>query len=394
MELYEYQKSIVEEGNEILSKHNMLILALETRTGKSFISLSIAENNGSVLVVTTKSALKDFKSVPDKLQLHFDNITFINYESLHKIDQKEYDVVICDEFHKITAFPKPNIARKRLENFIGNDTKLMLLSGTPWVESSSQLFHALSLHPLHPFAEYKNFYKWFKEHGLLNQDGSYRQKFVGYGRTMNDYSETLDFSEYYKPFTITLTREEAGHEYHTPQINRIYVDMPEHVLSTFKDMKAHGIAKYLHNTFVAQNGASKLSKLQQIASGTCIDDKEVGIVLSDYKADYIKQRYKYENIVILYKYQAEKKLLDSKQLHSIQFDSGTTGVDLSHMDRLIVMTNTFSGANFIQGITRMCNANRDTPMPVDVILATESLDEDILNTVERKQNVNTQIFRK
>jgi hypothetical protein len=368
---------------------------LETRAGKSYVSLQIVDTEKSVLIVTTKSALPDFKEVPEILGLNFKDITFINYESLHKIKVHKYDYVIADEFHKITAYPKPNIARKRLEKFIGENTKLIMLSGTPHVESKSQLFHALSLHPLHPFAEYKSFYLWFKDgFGVMNPDGTYRQKFVGYGRTKNDYDETYNFEEYYKHFTITLTREEAGHEHHTPQLNRIYVDMPEHLMNIYKSMKSNSIASFMDYTFISNNGASRLQKLQQLSGGTCIDEYEIPRILSDFKADFIKKKYENEDIVVLYKYKAEKQLLESKGLKCIQFDSGTTGLDLSHIDRLVIMTCTFSGANFIQGITRMCNANRDKEMPVDVILSKGTLDDEILKTVETKQNVNTAIFRK
>ena len=90
-----------------------------------------------------------------------------------------------------------------------------------------------------------------------------------------------------------------------------------------------------------------------------------------------------------YKYKAEKQLLESKGLKCIQFDSGTTGVDLSHIDRLVIMTCTFSGANFIQGITRMCNANRDKTMPVDAIL---SKTDDVKVSFERNSELLTTEF--
>jgi hypothetical protein len=137
-----------------------------------------------------------------------------------------------------------------------------------------------------------------------------------------------------------------------------------------------------------------LTKLQQIASGTCIDEENEGIILSTHKIDYIKEAYKDENITVLYKYKAEEKLLTSADINAINIDSGTTGLDLSHKDRLVILTCTFSGANFIQSITRLCNANRKTPMPVDVLISKGTLDETILNTVEAKQNVNTRLFRK
>jgi hypothetical protein len=334
--------------------------------------------------------LKDFKQVPDNLGLSFKDITFINFESLHKLDRKIYQQVIIDEVQRISAFPKPNKARKMLPQFINQQTKIIWMSGTPAVESNSQMYHIFSLHPLHPFAKYKNFYKWFKDgYGVLDQNGDYLKRFIGRGQMTNIYTDTHDFRDKYLPFTIALTREQAGHYHHTPKINRVFIDTPDWLISLHNTIKTSSIAKHQGHVFLAESGASKLTKMQQIASGTCINTEDQGILLSKHKVNYIKERYKDENITVLYKYKAEEKLLRSIGIPHINIDSGTTGLDLSHKDRLVIMTLTFSGTNFLQGITRLCNANRASEMEVDVILSKETIDNDILKLVERKQTVNT-----
>ncbi len=387
MKLYPYQQGVVNKGNEILTEHHMLYLAIETRVGKSLIALSLAEHQGSVLFVTTKSAIKGIQDTLDRSELYLPNICITNYEQLHKLNQMEYDFVIVDECHKISSFPKPNLARKRLDPFIGNDTQLILMSGTPFVESQSQMFHQFSLHPNHPFAEYKSFYKWFKDFGIP------AVKYIGRGITANDYTKTNPFEDYWKPFTITLTREEAGFEHHTPQIIREYIKMPEDVYDAYTAMKTEGIVGYHEHVFIAEGGgASKLTKLQQIASGSCINDEDTSVIISNYKVKYMEKYWDPEDIIVLYKYKAEKIMLDQLGYDSLQIDSGVTGIDMSHKKAIVAMTLTFSGANFIQAITRLANKERDTPMPVYVLLAQNTIDADILNTVEEKKNFNMKTY--
>ena len=388
MKPYKYQQQIIDQGQNILNKYKMLYLAAETRTGKTLIALNLAENEGSILFVTTKSAIKGIRNTLSQSELYLPHITITNYEQLHNLNQEEYDFVIVDECHKISSFPKKNLARKRLDVFVGNDTKIIWMSGTPHTESQSQMFNQFSLHPNHPFAEYSTFYKWFK-----NGYGIPQVKYIGRGITANDYTNTNDFQDRWRPFTITLTREEAGFEYHTPQIIREYIEMPELLSDVYTRMQTEGVVYYGTRAFIAEGGgASKLTKLQQIASGTCINDEDKQIIIDNYKVKYIEKHWDPEEIIVLYKYQAEKRMLDALGYESLQIDSGTTGIDMSHKLAIIAMTLTFSGANFIQAITRMANKDRDTPMPVYVLLAQNTIDAEILDTVEEKKNFNMRTY--
>jgi hypothetical protein len=45
---------------------------------------------------------------------HTFDIVVINYESVHKIEQKGFDCIIVDEFHSLGAFPKPSLRTKRI----------------------------------------------------------------------------------------------------------------------------------------------------------------------------------------------------------------------------------------------------------------------------------------
>lgn len=110
----DYQKRIVRQGSKILENHNLLYLAMEVRTGKTFTSLGICSKikSNNVLFITKKKAISsiedDFKTLkPDY------KITVINYESLHKIStDQHFDVLILDEAHSIEHTPKTNVVFK------------------------------------------------------------------------------------------------------------------------------------------------------------------------------------------------------------------------------------------------------------------------------------------
>ena len=94
----------------------------------------------------------------------------INYESLHKIDQRGWSAIICDESHSMGAFPKPSKRAKQVkELIIKNDPYVIFLSGTPTPESFSQMYHQVYGLIKSPFSKYTNFYKLLKIMLFLKQ---------------------------------------------------------------------------------------------------------------------------------------------------------------------------------------------------------------------------------
>jgi superfamily II DNA or RNA helicase len=173
MKLFDYQQEVYDKAKKILDEHGFVILTLDTRLGKSPISLSLAE--GKTLFVTTKGAIPDVKKTAGAIGV---DCTVINYDSCHKcIDQ--YDTIIFDEHHSISSYPRPSLRIKKLRD-MPKAKRYIYLSATPAVESHSQWFHPLQLCPTHQFSVYKNFYKWFKDWGIP------ALKFIGYGKQAND----------------------------------------------------------------------------------------------------------------------------------------------------------------------------------------------------------------
>ena len=44
------------------------------------------------------------------------SLTIINRESLHKIETNDFDIVIIDEVHGYSSYPKPSVYAKEIKN--------------------------------------------------------------------------------------------------------------------------------------------------------------------------------------------------------------------------------------------------------------------------------------
>ena len=95
-----YQKEIIKRGSEVLREHGFVYLAMEVRTGKTLTSLGIAEEVGAenVLFLTKKKAISSITN--DSNMLCPSYVLFVlNYESIHRLPDVRWDLIICDEAH-------------------------------------------------------------------------------------------------------------------------------------------------------------------------------------------------------------------------------------------------------------------------------------------------------
>ena len=183
----DYQEDIINKGSEILKSKGLLYLAMEVRTGKTLTSLGICEKLrcDNVLFITKKKAISSITNDSDKLCPSY-SLFVINYESLHKIPEVKWDVIVCDEAHSMGAFPKPSKRAKAVRLLVKKTkAKVILLSGTPTPESYCQMYHQVYGIPTNPFREFKNFYRFCDKHALV------KQRKIN-GLMINDYSNGLE----------------------------------------------------------------------------------------------------------------------------------------------------------------------------------------------------------
>ena len=206
MEYRDYQLDIINKASRTINEHKFVYLAMEVRTGKTLTALGIAErlNAKRVLFLTKKKAIRSIEKDYEMLNPLY-NLLVINYESIHKIPDVKWDMVIVDEAHSLGAFPKPNKRAKQVRDIIKvNRCLVCLMSGTPTPESYSQMYHQVYGIPTNPFNKYTNFYKFAKDYVRL------KTKRIG-GFMVNDYSDAKESVLYdMNRYMISYTQKEAG----------------------------------------------------------------------------------------------------------------------------------------------------------------------------------------
>lgn len=404
--LYDYQEQVVTESLEILKKYKMLYLALEMRFGKSPISLSILQEqdrNQKILFVTTKSALKGVSDVLEDFDIRLQNLSLINYESLHKIDGT-FDTIVLDEAHKnISKYPKPSKSRKELDRLVSSHTQIIWMSGSPSIESASKLFHQLNISPFHTFNKYKNFYHWFNGsahyktikpnlpgYGVLGMT-----KFTGGPRPSTDYSYTVDFSAKFDPIMLRRTLEDSKMSYTNPNVHVRTMPKGPHIAGIYSEMSLHKIVHFGSESVTANSGASRISKLHQIANGSVLTDLNETILISNEKAKAMSKELS-QNTAIFYKYVADKIILSEffPEENLFQIDASSTGLDLSHYDAMAIYSLTWSGSNYTQVLSRMLNTERKERPDVFIYLTADTVDEEIFEAVSKKRDYNERFLRK
>lgn len=413
MKLRSYQCEIVERGADALLSHSILYLAMEVRTGKTITALSIAEKVGatSVLFCTRKKAMtsieKDFEAI--KFKFEFD---LINYESLHKISQDdidEYDLVICDEAHGLSAFPKPSVRTEELRKIVGSRL-LILLSGTPTPESYSQMYHQLYISSHSPWKRYRNFYGWAKDYVKV------RKRYI-YNREINDYTQAdqekikADIAH----LMISFTQEEAGFDMPVVEVV-IPVKMKDNTHKAVKMLQRDKVMRTSEGMVVADTAVKEMQKLHQMWSGTVIlDESEDGAqIFDDTKARYIANSEIFigKKIAIFYKFRAEEMLLRSvfgtrivdtpesfnlsgqNAIYISQIQSGREGINLSSADCLVMFNIDFSAVSYWQARARMQSKDRTKESTVYWLFAIGGIEEKIYDRVKNKKDYTLSHFKR
>ena len=406
IELRDYQKEIIEEGTEIVNKSGFVYLAMEVRTGKTLTSLGICQqlNVDNVLFLTKKKAISSISDDYTKMCPTNFALFTINYESILKIPDLKWDVIVCDEAHSMGAFAKPSNRAKAVKELIRkNRSRVILLSGTPTPESYSQMYHQVYGIPTNPFSHYKNFYRFCDDYVNVTERRINSM-------TIKDYSKGYDtIVQAMSPYTINYTQSEAGFK----------VETKEHILSVDMKSVVHSIAKNLQKNLVvegkdevilADTPVKLMSKLHQIYSGTVKFESGKTMTLDDSKAEYIRDTFKGKKIGIFYKFKQELKVLmgvygtdylttdlsvfnDTDKSIALQIVSGREGISLRKADALVYYNIDFSATSYWQSRDRMTTKDR---LKSDVywVFSKGGIEREIYKAVSKKKDYTIRHFKR
>ena len=400
----DYQDKISSDAVEILRRKKMVCLFMEVRTGKTITALETCKKYDAkkVLFITKIKAFSSIESDYNNFGYTYD-LTIINRESLHKIETNNFDVVIIDEVHGYTSYPKPSKYHKDIKSRFGN-IPMIFLSGTPTPESYSQYYHLFTLSNHSPFKEFSNFYKWANEYVDI------QLKYLGYAQ-VKDYSNARkkDFWHLIRHSILTYTQEQAGF---TTSINEMVLEC---------EMKpiTHAIIKKLHKDLVviskdgkeiiADTGVKLQQKTHQLFSGTIKFEDGTYRVIDTSKAEFIKEKFKGYKIGIFYKFVAELEMLKSvfeNQLTTdldefnstdkniaLQIVSGREGISLSKADYLVFLNIDFSAVSYFQARDRLTTMQRKENT-IFWIFSKGGIEEKIYKSVKNKKDFTLSTFKK
>jgi hypothetical protein len=371
VEFRSYQKEIITQALGMLKVNRFVYLAMEVRTGKTLTSLGCAERLvgvNKVLFITKKKAISSIRHDFDLLNPKYE-ITIINYESLHKIETKGWDLIVVDEAHGLGAFPKASNRAKSVRDLIlVNDPYVIFLSGTPTPESYSQMYHQIYGPPNNPFKKYTNFYKFAKDWVYVVQ-----RKINGFN--VNDYSSGKEaILKMMKPYTISYTQVQAGFESSIEE-EILTVRMKPITYELCKAIKRDLVIEGDGEVILADTGAKLMSKMHQLYSGTVKFESGNSKVMDYTKAEFVKDRFKENRIGMFYKFRAEfdaiKKVFgddvcdnledfdSGKCKHiALQIVSGREGISLRNADFIVFYNIDFSATSYWQARDRMTTKER------------------------------------
>lgn len=405
MKFRKYQTEIIKKGVNIISKHGFVYLAMEVRTGKTLTSLGICRDLGvrQVLFLTKKKAIASIDSDCEKLNLPYLNVFTINYESIHKIPEQRWDVIICDEAHSLGAFPKPNKRAKQVRNLIYKSrARVILLSGTPTPESYSQMYHQVYGIFNSPFSDFKNFYRF------ADVFVNVIEKKIN-GLFIRDYSRGNDMIlTQMKPYMIQFSQKDAGFKTETKE-QILTVEMRPETYKLANQLQKYLVVEGKEEVVLADTPVKLMMKLHQIYSGTIKFESGNSMVLDDSKARFIKEKFKGKKIGIFYKFKEELNAIKSvwgkditttlqdfqegEKDIALQIVSGREGISLRQADCLVYYNIDFSATSYWQSRDRMTTKDR-LKNNVYWIFAKKGIEGKIYKAVVKKKDYTVKHFKR
>ena len=404
MEYRDYQLEIINKASRTIAEHKFVYLAMEVRTGKTLTALGIAEqqNCKRVLFLTKKKAIRSIEKDYEMLNPLY-NLLVINYESIHKIPDVKWDMVIVDEAHSLGAFPKPNKRAKQVRDIIKvNRCLVCLMSGTPTPESYSQMYHQVFGIPTNPFKEHKTFYKF------ANQYVDKRQKKIN-SMYINDYTRGYEtIIDKMNPFTYRFSQSDAGFKVDTKE-HILNVEMDEVTYYLCRKLKRNRVVEGDEEVILADTPVKLMMKLHQLYSGTIKFESGKGMVIDTSKAQFIYKKFAGKKIAIFYKFKQELKAIkevfgddictelslfkETNKSIALQIVSGREGISLKEADALVYYNIDFSATSYWQSRDRMTTIDR---LESDVywVFAKDGIENEIYKAVCKKKDYTVRHFKK
>ena len=386
----------------VLKNLKICYLVAEVRCGKTLTALHTADMYGAkkVLFITKLKAISSIRADYDALKPGFE-IVIINKESLHKVTDTDFDLLIVDENHAVSStYPKPNKAAKEIKARFGYLPQIYL-SGTPWIESMSQVYHSFWISNYSPFSGYRNFYAWAKDYTFPAV-----KHFAGL--KVNDYSRSKDSDilKVLEPYLVRFTQKEAGFSTEITE-HILFHDLHPSIKAMVNDLCRKLVVTHDEETIMGDSPAKLMGKVHQIENGTVIYESGNTAILDRGKAQFIRSHFAGKKMAIFYYFKKEWDMLKSVFGQSLtdnldefnstgkhialQQISGSEGISLKAADVLVFLNFGYSGRHFTQARDRMTTLTRECNN-VYYVISRGGINERIFEAVKDKKRYNEKMF--
>jgi len=383
MKPYEHQIEIATQAYEILRQYGLVYLSMLERTGKTLTSILVAEASRAtkILVVTKKNAIGGWDETI-KAYKPTKHYTVINYESVQKVGDVQFDLIVVDEAHNMATYPKPSKRWQKLFKYT-KGKPIIYLSATPYAENVGQLFNQLRLSSWTPL-KYKNFYDFFRAYGIP----SMTRTPYGLVETYSKY-KTEDVLDAVDHLFISKTRIELGFEHEPEDV----VHKVPYSLGTKKLVERVVKDEMLELPTLPEpipmDTPMKLrTTIYQIEGGWVRLEGKCYFMGALERIEAMKKDFDTgENCVIMAHFICEQEHLKDyfPDAEVVSSNKMAEGVDYSHIDNLIIYSSDFSTARAFQRRARQANMKRDKPIKVHFYLIEGGISEEVYETVYKKR---------
>lgn len=347
-----------------IREYGLAYLSWKERTGKTLTALLTVENSKakSCLIVTKKKAISGWEDTLSQWA-HTKKFEVINYESIHKMDPKKYDFIILDEsHHAISGIGRKSKTWLQVRRFtIGRP--ILYLSATPYAEHLGLIYHQLALSDWTPLTN-KNFYDFFRMYGVSHMTRTP----YGLKETYSKYKDEKILTKIQHLFNFK-TRQDVGIK-HEPTTKLVIVKPSQETKQLMVDWTKYGVIKIGEEEFLADSDAKKRTVHYQLEGSTVKGETHSVFLPYQEKINYIKEHYDFQSTAIMAHFVAERVLLKRllPGINILSSDGDAEGVDLSHIDKLIVYSMSFKTSKHTQRVARQANHNRKLPIEVDILV--------------------------
>jgi hypothetical protein len=361
----------------------LAILHAPERSGKTLAVIDAIEGFDEVrrvLWITKKAAIGGIEGDLEKYGTR-KGYTIVNYERLHKVEGG-FDLIVIDEFHfAISSYPRPPAKAKIIRERWGN-LPAILISATPAPESASQWFHPLWIFAAHPFGTFANFYQWARVFVWK------RQRHI-MGRIINDYSraKTEEVMGYVRPYLIQITRDELGFRYR-PKVVPHFVELSAETQAMIETLKRDRVLRLPDGAlFVADTPMGLVNGCYQLECGALKVGEDYHDTGAREMVDYIKERWgDSEDVAVMCRWRGQRRIFERefKKAMILSAHAHAEGVELSHVEHLIIASMDYSTARFQQRNARQASGERASPINVHILLSRGNVSEAVYQAVALK----------